>query len=52
MDRPRVGLLSVGEEEGKGNDLTREAYDLLKESKLNFISAGFVACPGALRRIV
>jgi phosphate acyltransferase len=37
MDRPRVGLLSVGEEEGKGNDLTREAYDLLKESKLNFI---------------
>ena len=37
MERPRVGLLSVGEEEGKGNDLTREAYDLLKESKLNFI---------------
>ena len=37
MDRPRVGLLSVGEEEGKGNDLTREAYDLLKESRLNFI---------------
>src|SRR6267143_1640289 len=26
MERPRVGLLSVGEEEGKGNDLTREAY--------------------------
>src|SRR5262244_2756821 len=37
MERPRVGLLSVGEEEGKGNDLTREAYDLLKESKLNFL---------------
>src|SRR6266850_344887 len=37
MERPRVGLLSVGEEEGKGNDLTREAYELLKESKLNFI---------------
>jgi phosphate acyltransferase len=37
MERPRVGLLSVGEEEGKGNDLTRETYDLLKESKLNFI---------------
>src|SRR5437762_2995716 len=32
-----VGLLSVGEEEGKRNALTREAYDLLKESKLNFI---------------
>jgi phosphate acyltransferase len=37
LERPRVGLLSVGEEEGKGNDLTRESYDLLKESKLNFI---------------
>jgi phosphate acyltransferase len=37
VDRPRVGLLSVGEEEGKGNDLTREAYELLKESALNFV---------------
>ncbi len=37
LERPRVGLLSVGEEEGKGNDLTREAYELLKESSLNFI---------------
>jgi glycerol-3-phosphate acyltransferase PlsX len=37
LERPRVGLLSVGEEEGKGNDLTRETYDLLKESQLNFI---------------
>jgi glycerol-3-phosphate acyltransferase PlsX len=37
LERPRVGLLSVGEEEGKGNDLTRESYDLLKESRLNFI---------------
>jgi glycerol-3-phosphate acyltransferase PlsX len=37
VDRPRVGLLSVGEEEGKGNDLTKEAYDQLKESSLNFV---------------
>jgi len=37
LEGPRVGLLSVGEEEGKGNDLTREAYELLKESRLNFI---------------
>jgi glycerol-3-phosphate acyltransferase PlsX len=37
IERPRVGLLSVGEEEGKGNDLTREAYDELRESSLNFI---------------
>lgn len=37
ISRPRVGLLSVGEEEGKGNDLTREAYDTLRESSLNFV---------------
>lgn len=34
---PRVALLSVGEEEGKGNDLTREAHQLLKSAPLNFI---------------
>jgi glycerol-3-phosphate acyltransferase PlsX len=37
IDRPRVGLLSVGEEEGKGNELTREAYEQLKDSSLNFL---------------
>ena len=35
--RPRVGLLSIGEEEGKGNELTRESYDLLRQLPLNFI---------------
>ncbi|HVI76761.1 MAG TPA: phosphate acyltransferase PlsX, partial [Candidatus Acidoferrum sp.] len=34
---PRVGLLSIGEEESKGNDLTREAFQLLKQSPLNFV---------------
>ncbi len=34
---PRVGLLSNGEEEGKGNDLVKATYPLLKESGLNFI---------------
>jgi glycerol-3-phosphate acyltransferase PlsX len=34
---PRVGLLSIGEEESKGNELTREAHHLLKASGLNFI---------------
>jgi glycerol-3-phosphate acyltransferase PlsX len=34
---PRVGLISNGEEEGKGSALTLAAYDLLKESGLNFI---------------
>jgi glycerol-3-phosphate acyltransferase PlsX len=37
IQRPRVGLLSVGEEEGKGNELTREAYEQLKDSSLNFL---------------
>jgi glycerol-3-phosphate acyltransferase PlsX len=35
--QPRVGLLSVGEEEGKGNDLTREAHQLLKSAPVNFV---------------
>ena len=36
-EQPRVGVLSIGEEEGKGNELTREAHRLLKGSSLNFI---------------
>jgi len=35
--RPRVGLLSIGEEEGKGNELTRQAFDLLKNLPINFV---------------
>ena len=35
--KPRVGLLSVGEEEGKGNALTKESYPLLQQAELNFI---------------
>ncbi len=35
--RPRVGLLSIGEETGKGNTLVKETYNLLKKSSLNFI---------------
>ena len=35
--RPRIGLLSVGEEEGKGNELTREAHQLLKAAPINFV---------------
>lgn len=34
---PRIGLLSIGTEPGKGNALVREAHDLFKESTLNFI---------------
>ncbi len=35
--RPKVALLSIGEEESKGNELTKEAYNRLKELPLNFI---------------
>jgi phosphate acyltransferase len=35
--RPRVGILSIGEEESKGNELTREAFVLLKRLPINFI---------------
>ena len=35
--RPRVGILSIGEEEHKGNTLTRETTPLLKELPLHFI---------------
>jgi glycerol-3-phosphate acyltransferase PlsX len=37
IEHPRVGLLSIGEEETKGNELTREAFPLLKALNLNFI---------------
>lgn len=37
VPRPRVGLVSIGEEETKGNDLTREAHRLLKASSLHFV---------------
>jgi glycerol-3-phosphate acyltransferase PlsX len=37
VEHPRVGLLSIGEEETKGNELTREAHQLLKAGRLEFI---------------
>jgi len=36
IENPKIGLLSIGEEESKGNELTGEAFELLKNSKLNF----------------
>jgi glycerol-3-phosphate acyltransferase PlsX len=36
-ERPRVGLLSNGEEESKGNDLTREANQLLKGATFKYV---------------
>ena len=37
LESPAVGLLSIGEEASKGNELTREAYGLLRASSLRFI---------------
>ncbi len=37
VNKPRVGLLTIGEESGKGNSLIKEAYSLLDRSSLNFI---------------
>lgn len=36
IENPRVALLSIGEEDTKGNELTKEAFKLLKASGLNF----------------
>jgi glycerol-3-phosphate acyltransferase PlsX len=37
VHRPRIGLLSIGEERGKGDKVTVEAFDLLERAGLNFI---------------
>jgi glycerol-3-phosphate acyltransferase PlsX len=61
--RPRVGLLNVGEESSKGTGIIQEAYRLLKESDLNFIgnvegrdiftgSVDVVVCDGFVGNIV
>jgi glycerol-3-phosphate acyltransferase PlsX len=61
--RPRIGLLSIGEEETKGNELTREAHRLLKAAPVHFIGniegreiysgvADVVVCDGFTGNIV
>lgn len=37
IDRPRVGLLNIGEEASKGNELVQEVYPRLQESGLRFV---------------
>ena len=37
IENPKIGLVNNGAEEGKGNDLTKETYQLLKASESNFI---------------
>lgn len=39
IENPRVGILNNGAEETKGNELTKNAFKLLKESDLNFVGS-------------
>jgi glycerol-3-phosphate acyltransferase PlsX len=63
VSKPRVGLLSIGEEEHKGNELTKAATPLLKELPLHFIgnvegrdvflgSADVIVCDGFVGNVV
>jgi glycerol-3-phosphate acyltransferase PlsX len=63
VERPRVGLLSIGEEATKGNELTREAHRMLKSAPIDFIGnvegreiysgvADVVVCDGFTGNIV
>lgn len=36
-ENPKVGLLSIGEEDSKGNEITKEVFQMLKNSHINFI---------------
>ncbi len=60
---PRIAILSIGEEEVKGNELTKEAFKLLKNAGLNFIGniegkdiftgkADVIVCDGFIGNIV
>lgn len=63
VERPTVGLLNVGQEESKGNELVKKAYHILQKSHLNFIGnvegrdimrnvANVVVCDGFVGNIV
>ena len=63
IPNPKVGLLSIGEEDSKGNDLVRRTHDLLKSAPLNFIgnvegrdvftgAADVIVCDGFVGNVV
>ena len=63
IERPKVGLLSVGKERIKGNELTKATYDLLEKTSLNFVgnvegrdifngSVDVIVCDGFIGNIV
>lgn len=47
LPRPRIGLLNIGEEEIKGNDLIRQTHELLRQTDLNYV--GYVEGDGIFR---
>jgi glycerol-3-phosphate acyltransferase PlsX len=60
---PRIGLLSIGKEENKGNDLTLATYGILKKSRINFIGnieggdipkgiADVIVCDGFIGNVI
>jgi phosphate acyltransferase len=63
IENPTVGVLSTGSEEGKGNDLSKETFKLLKSSGLNFVGniegsdiitgkANVVVCDGFVGNVI
>ncbi len=62
IEAPKIALLGIGEEDAKGNELTKETFKLLRDSTLNFIgniegkdifigSADVVVCDGFVGNI-
>ena len=63
IDNPRIGLLSIGEEKSKGNELTAATYAYLEKSGLNFIgnvegndicrgTADVIVCDGFVGNVI
>lgn len=63
IKNPKVGLVNIGSEEKKGNELTKETYGLLKETDINFVgnveardinagNADIIVCDGFTGNII
>ncbi len=63
IEKPTVGLMSNGEEEGKGDELTKETFPLMREAPINFIgniegrdvmegTADVMACDGFVGNVI
>ena len=52
IEDPRVGILNIGEEKTKGNDVIRQAHQLLRQSGLNFVGNGNIEANDIFRGVV